>query len=76
MHDVFRESEFPGERAVWRSGRRQVPHDRHERKLGVGCRVVMSRRKGGSISLVDSRQRGNLLLCEYFKAQSQNGQND
>ena len=72
MHNIFRESEFSGEHTVRRPSRRQVPHDRHERRLNVGCRVVMLRRKGRGISLADCRQSRNLLLCEYFEAQSQN----
>lgn len=72
VHNIFWQSEFPGDRAVWRPSRRQVPHDRHERRLDVGYGVVVLRRKGRGISLADCRQRCNLLLREYFEAQSKN----
>lgn len=71
MYNGFRESEFLGERAVWRPSRSEVPHGWHEMGLGVGRSVVVLRRKDRSIGLVDCCQRCNLFLCEYFEAQSQ-----
>lgn len=68
MHNGFREPEFSGERAVWRPTGSQVPHDRHERGLSVGCRVIVLRRKGRGISLVDCCQRRDLFIGEYFEA--------
>lgn len=71
MHNVFRESKLLGERTVWRPSRSQVPHDRHKRRLDVGCRIIRLCRKGRSISLVDCCQRCDLFLCEYLEVQSQ-----